>query len=186
MRISSIILALLTVMTVGPHAAEPLRAPGIGDLVQKLRATMRAVQEEAQKSDLPLPQSVDLTLATTLSGVDTGRPTFALVTAGSGIEPARAQTMKMKLTAPKTAGGPGPGAAPLRDGLGLAILEAARTVKAARSGSAPLTLDRMQVELGFVVEPGNEAAIVPVSLDETDPVKRHELQTMVLTFGKPE
>ena len=157
-------------------------------VIEKLLSEVQKALEDAQSRiadpSFPKLESVILTLQTVITAAVTGKIKWLIFSFGMGWEKERSQELVLTLLPPPAARRAESFASNLAD----AIVEAAEGVRNAEAGTPPLSLDRLNVIVAFVVTVQGSAGatfeIQPVTLELSGNLKKKALHKVELRFKK--
>jgi hypothetical protein len=170
----------------------PAAAGADGARLESVIDSVRAALNEAQTNNVPgFPplKSATIKLQTIASRSVGGQVQFLVFSLGTRYTSDSASTVELEMVPPKTREAESLMAGPdLKDALAQAINVAKAGVLKASTGTPPLVMKHIAIDLKFAVETqgsaGATVTLVPLGVEGSGRISREKVQTVSLVFGQ--
>ncbi len=170
-----------------PDTPPNAQVASIDAVIGQVKQALAGVQTTLSNNNLPPLKQVKLSLQTVATKKVGGSLKLWVISIGSSYEKDKTQQIDLVLTPPKPGNSTPVGTATLTQELQDAIVNAAMGVKNAGSGSVPLNLSSLDVQLSFAVKGdvngGANVTILPITLDFSGDLAHTAVQTLTVSFA---
>jgi hypothetical protein len=162
----------------------------IDSVLTEIQKGLAKAQTEIVDQGMPPLKSVQVTLQTVATQKVGGTLKLLIFSIGSTVTKERTQQLTLTLKPPALKKELVAGAPSIAEGLTQALVSAAAGVQAARTGTPPLVLDTLEVQLSFVVTreggAGGSVTIAPVTLELKGDISKKAVHQLKVTLAPPD
>ena len=185
---SFVLLFVTGCVTPPPPATVPgNQAVAIEDVISQVQSALANAQTSLADKRFPPLKQVKLSLQTVATKKDGVTLKLWVLSFGSTVEKTSTQQMDLTLVPPPAGLPKKVAAVSLTEDLESAIISAAEGVQKARTGTPPLELSTLDVQIGFTVKGdvngGPNVTLAPITLGLTGDVASSNVQVITVSFA---